>query len=124
MTYTPKIDPAGGYAANVRAVLSSLGKYVGEVCNQFRDRPPHCFKLPLTASNGKLAARWKTPKGEDSSASGKIASDGKVELTLHSFTPGGEATQATLTGRIGNGVIDAAGKWRGGLALKGSWKRG
>ena len=113
---------AAGNAA-LKGVARFNGRWAGQVCNQFRDRPEHCWSLNLVAKDGVLEARWLTPNKESSRASGTVGPDGAVTITLHSFSGRGEATQATLTGRVKDGRMEANGEWRGGVVARGSWTR-
>jgi class 3 adenylate cyclase len=116
--------PAPAAGPSVPTALARYdGIYPGQLCNQFRDKAPNCWRVELLVRNGAIAGNWLSPTKKPSQASGKVAADGTVELNLSSWTRQEAPIAAVLVGRIADEAISASGQWRGANTVIGSWKR-
>lgn len=114
----------GSSTATVQGAARFDGAYEGRLCNQFRDKAPNCWAVPLVARSGRVEGHWLSPTRKPSKASGSIAADGTVEMRLEGWSRKGDPIEASLAGRAASGMLDVSGEWRGGqVKISGNWTR-
>jgi len=114
----------GSSTAAAQGAARFDGAYEGRLCNQFRERAPNCWAVPLVARNGAIEGHWLSPTRKPSKATGSIAADGTVEMRLQGWSRKGDPIEASLAGRAASGMLDVSGEWRGGqVKLSGNWTR-
>ncbi len=111
--------PAGAPASAARYD----GTYNGRLCNQPRNRAPSCWPVDLVVRNGIAEAEWFSRAKNASKATGNIAADGALTMTLAARTADGDPIDGVLSGRVVDDAIAASGQWRDGVAIAGDGKR-
>lgn len=103
------------------------GTYDGQLCNERPVKLPgmRCWPVVLRVEGGKVLATWShVITGKEAAARGTIAPDGTVQVTLEGWLPNGKPVEGTMFGRWEKNVITLSGKWKTGLSVSGTWKRG
>jgi len=99
------------------------GVYKGHLCNTLRDKTTNCWPVDLTVRSGIAEGAWLSLTKKTATAKGSIAADGSAELKLSTWTPKGDPTITTLTGRFDGSEMNASGRWYDGTPVSGHWKR-
>ena len=103
------------------------GTYEGQLCNERAARLPgmRCWPVVLKVDGGKVRGTWThAVTGKEATARGSIATDGSVLVTLDGWLPNGKPVDGSMTGKWEKNVITLSGKWKTGLSVSGTWKRG
>ena len=117
-------DAAKKQAAANRRAAPYDGTYTGRLCNHPRDdAKPTCWQVALVVRSGMAEGSWISSSQNTSRATGTVAADGALELTLAGWTREGNPSHAVLVGRVADDAITASGQWRGGPAITGNWRR-
>ena len=84
-----------------------------------------CWPVVLKVDGGKVRGTWThAVTGKEATARGSIATDGSVLVTLDGWLPNGKPVDGSMTGKWEKNVITLSGKWKTGLSVSGTWKRG
>lgn len=119
MTAAAEQPPKAGQAVTA----SHDGTYSGQLCNQIPNREPFCWPISLVVKNGIAEGSWIGSTQKTATAHGTVFDDGSVKLQLAAWSKTGSPVDATMTGKIINGIITASGAWSSGFAVSGEWKR-
>jgi len=109
--------PVAAVAASPANADKYDGLYRGRVCKPIRDSSLRCWTLVVTAQHGGLSAQWlNRVSGNTAQASGSIAADGAVSMTIESHDVSGEAVTGRMTGHMADKTMTLSGTWSDGTA--------
>lgn len=132
----PKAGESQGSASGATALVPPRemkgsdrfnGAYEGQVCNERPTKLPgmRCWPVVLNIEGGKILGTWThSVTGKQATMRGTIALDGTIMVTLDGWLPNGNPIDGSMSGRWDKNVITLSGKWKSGLAVSGTWKRG
>ena len=121
---TPAAPAAPPAKAASKSAAQYDGTYGGQFCNYSPDNvKQNCWSVALVVRNGIVEGDWLGPTRKPAKASGSVAANGALELSVSSRTPQDGPANAVLAGRVADNAISVSGQWRGGGAIAGNWKR-
>ena len=112
----PAAAATGQQASSAKGAASCEGTYNAQWCRgAYQGFPPSCWNVAATTiSNGAISGSWMSPGATDRSTfSGHIDASGDVQITYNGI---GQQTNINrhftvlMTGRVGGGVLTAAGR--------------
>jgi class 3 adenylate cyclase len=103
------------------------GVYSGPLCyGKTPKDPARCFRAQATVSGRRITGQWSAGHNSDVTMflSGDVTPAGDIKIEMHSEKPdGSRVITIDLTGTVGNGQLDASGKFRNGRSAVLNWHK-
>ena len=103
------------------------GVYSGPLCyGKTPKDPARCFRAQATVSGRRITGQWSAGHNSDVTMflAGDVTPSGDIKIEMHSEKPdGSRVITIDLTGTVGNGLLDASGKFRNGRSATLNWHK-